>query len=308
MIKQCIICGKDIPEHRLKQGKKTCCRNCQLKTVESRQKLSNSLKKTWSNEEKRQLQSKKLKQAYENPELRQKLSKLVKNSMTEEVKTKMSESTKKAYESPELRQKTSEATKRMWQNPEIRQKMSDSIRKALSNPEIRQKISDSIRRALLNPEIKQKRTELLKKVHLERYDEIQQKIYNTKKANCSFNISKSELYAKELLEQAFNKVYYQYKCDRYPFNCDFYIEDLDLFIECHFNWTHGGAPYDKNEQWCIEQLSKWQEKAKTSKFYQNAIYQWTDLDVRKAQIAKEHNLNWVVFYSLDELKRQYNNE
>lgn len=37
--------------------------------------------------------------------------------------------------------------------------------------------------------------------------------------------------------------------------------------------------------------------AKTSNYYKNAIYTWTDLDVRKVKIAKENNLNFVAIYN-----------
>ena len=88
----------------------------------------------------------------------------------------------------------------------------------------------------------------------------------------------------------------QYMDSRYPFRCDFYIKSEDQFIEVHGNWTHGGRPYDPNDPDCQKQLALWQEKAKTSSYYKNAIYTWTDLDVRKVQIAKEHNLNFKAVY------------
>ena len=84
---------------------------------------------------------------------------------------------------------------------------------------------------------------------------------------------------------------------RYPFQCDFYIISKDEFIELHSYWTRGGRPYDENDVACREQLAKWQEKAKTSDYYKNAIYTWTDLDVRKVKIAKENNLNFVAIYN-----------
>lgn len=65
----------------------------------------------------------------------------------------------------------------------------------------------------------------------------------------------------------------------------------------HSYWTHGGRPYDENDVACQAQLAKWQEKAKTSDYYKNAIYTWTDLDVRKVKIAKENNLNFVAIYN-----------
>ena len=40
----------------------------------------------------------------------------------------------------------------------------------------------------------------------------------------------------------------------------------------------------------------WQEKAKTSQFYQNAINTWTIRDVKKQEYAKKYNLNYKIIY------------
>ena len=129
------------------------------------------------------------------------------------------------------------------------------------------------------------------------------KMYKTKKKNKSFNTSQPELQINSLLQKTF-KVICQYKSELYPFACDFYLPDLDLYIEYNGTWTHGAMPYENNES-CNRQLQRWQEKAKTSKFYQNAIYTWTDLDVRKRQTAKQNNLNWLEFFSMTEFNTWY---
>ena len=83
---------------------------------------------------------------------------------------------------------------------------------------------------------------------------------------------------------------------RYPFDCDFYIPSEDLFIEINKHWTHGGHPFDKMSLNDISKLEQWEENAKTSQFYKNAIYVWTDLDVRKQDCAKQNHLNYQVIY------------
>ena len=93
----------------------------------------------------------------------------------------------------------------------------------------------------------------------------------------------------DIIKQYFDK-------ERYPFRCDFYIKSEDLFIEVHGNWTHGGRPFDPQDIECQKQLAEWEEKAKTSNYYKNAIYTWTDLDVRKVKTAKQNNLNFEVIY------------
>lgn len=125
------------------------------------------------------------------------------------------------------------------------------------------------------------------------------KDYATRKLHNTFNSSsKEEIFYKQLLDENENKtIERQYRRDsRYPYSCDFYIVEDDLFIECNFHWTHGGKPYDPNDESCQEQLKEWEEKAKTSQFYRNAIETWTIRDVEKQKCAKENNLNYKVMY------------
>ena len=125
------------------------------------------------------------------------------------------------------------------------------------------------------------------------------KDYLTRKKNNTFNSSQSEidLYEKLLNDFPNKTIYKQYKDkDRYPFYCDFYIVEDDKFIELNAHWTHGGRPYDPNDEFCQKQLCEWQEKAKTSKFYEVAIQTWTVRDVKKLETAKKNNLNYQVIY------------
>ena len=126
--------------------------------------------------------------------------------------------------------------------------------------------------------------------------EINNKKYNTRKRNHTFNTSKIEQQFKEYLEQNFpNDFEYQYKSELYPFNCDFYIKSLDLYIEIQGSWTHGGHPFDENNQEDIDKLNLW--KSKNSKFYNNAIGVWTKRDINKRNIANENNLNYLEIFS-----------
>ena len=125
-----------------------------------------------------------------------------------------------------------------------------------------------------------------------------QKGINTKKQKGNLNTSKPEQESYRLLLEKFPDVKKEFKEERYPFNCDFYIPNLDLFIECNFHWTHGGHPY--NEETDKKQLELW--KSKDSQFYKNAINTWTIRDVNKREIAKKNNLNWIEFFTLNELK------
>lgn len=125
------------------------------------------------------------------------------------------------------------------------------------------------------------------------------KQYETKKHNNTFNTSvpEEEHYLK--LQECYKgkTILRQYKDkERYPFYCDFYIVEDDLFIEVNAHWSHGGHPFNPNDPLDIETLNHWKEKAKTSKFYANAIETWTIRDVKKQECAKKNKLNYITLY------------
>lgn len=131
--------------------------------------------------------------------------------------------------------------------------------------------------------------------------EIGNKIYNTRKENNTLNTSKIETELETILKNIYGveNVCTQYSKDpRYPFHCDFYIKPLDLFIELNNHWTHGSHPFNPNNIKDLELLNNWKEKAKTSKFYQQAVYVWADLDVRKINKAKENKLKYLTIYKI----------
>lgn len=90
---------------------------------------------------------------------------------------------------------------------------------------------------------------------------------------------------------------------RYPFHCDFYIPSLDMYIECNFHWTHNAHqynPYNIDDQ---KKVEEW--KSHHTKYYDNAIKTWTVRDVKKNEIAKQNNLNYVVLYNESDVKNFY---
>lgn len=135
-----------------------------------------------------------------------------------------------------------------------------------------------------------------------RLGEIERQKYETHKKNKSFNISGPELKLFELLKNRFgeNNVIHQYSSDDYPFSCDFYIVPLDLYIEYNGNWTHGKHPFDKNNDKDVERLNYLIEQGKEKKYYTVAAYVWSRNDVKKRTWAKEHNINFIEFWSLNE--------
>lgn len=145
-------------------------------------------------------------------------------------------------------------------------------------------------------------------------NEIQEKIYNTKLLNNSFNISYQEDVCFDLLKEKYSDCIRQYKSELYPFNCDFYIPSLDLYIEYNGSHYHHYHPFDINDDNDINELNRLKEKANNSNAhkngkksqYDNIIYTWTILDLKKRNIAQQNNLNYIEFWNINEVKEWIN--
>lgn len=141
-------------------------------------------------------------------------------------------------------------------------------------------------------------------------DKYQEKRIKTMQQNNTCVSSKFEEDTYKLLCGKFSKnnIIRQYRSKEYPFNCDFYIKSLDLYIECNGSWTHGKyhnkclGSFDKNNKEHINVLQQWTDKAINSEYYKNAIYTWTELDVRKLETAKKNKLNYKIFWNIKEVK------
>lgn len=145
------------------------------------------------------------------------------------------------------------------------------------------------------------------------YTAINLKRVETKRAHHTFTTSQAEEEVYQLLCTYFGKdnIKRQYKTLLYPFLCDFYIVSKDLYIEFQGSWTHGFKPFDKNDESCQQLLKKWTERSvkqqKTKhNFYLTAIYVWTDLDVRKRNIAITNKLNYLEFFTIQQVKEWLN--
>ena len=93
------------------------------------------------------------------------------------------------------------------------------------------------------------------------------KAHNTKKINGTYKKSIEEDKVYNKLLEFFNKedIDRQHKSDLYPFNCDFYIKSLNLYIEIQGNWTHGGHPFNVNNEDDLKRVNIM--KSKNSKYY-----------------------------------------
>lgn len=134
------------------------------------------------------------------------------------------------------------------------------------------------------------------------YNIVTTKTLETRTANGTLGKSLIEDVIFEKLKTVFLDLIRNYHDIRYStrtgktFDCDFYSKALDLFIEYQGNWTHGFAEYDSTDPNCIELLKLWQEKAKTSKYYADAITTWTVRDVQKKTAIVQNKLKFMRLY------------
>lgn len=125
---------------------------------------------------------------------------------------------------------------------------------------------------------------------------VQKSICEVKLANGSFNTSQPEDVLYSLLVERFGEddVKRQYMSDLYKYQCDFYIVSRDMYIELNASWTHGGHWYDNDSECDNSVVDTWRKKS--TKYYDNAIRTWTSRDVMKRHVAKQQQLNYIVFW------------
>ena len=148
-------------------------------------------------------------------------------------------------------------------------------------------------------------TDKFKSIIIERNYDIEQKKRNTRLANKSYSESKSEKIAFELLKKKHPDLIWHYTSDEYPFECDFYSPADNIYMEYNGTWTHGEHPFDENNQNDINKVNEWKSKTdkngKIRPYYKNAIYTWTNLDVRKRRCAISNGLKYILFWNLKEV-------
>lgn len=127
--------------------------------------------------------------------------------------------------------------------------------------------------------------------------EVTAKQVEAKRANGTLNMSNPEESLYLMLVEHFGEgeVLRQYSADlRYPFLCDFYVPSRDLFIELNGSWTHGRHWHEPEREADVALMGLW--LAKDTAYYDNAVHVWTVADPAKRQVAREHGLNYVVFW------------
>lgn len=127
---------------------------------------------------------------------------------------------------------------------------------------------------------------------------IQEKIYKSLKQHGTASNLERQFYDYLLTKFSKDDILEQYKDDKYPFFCDFYIKSKEIYIEINGYWTHGDHLFNKNNPDDLALLEKWAEKASEEKpnLYNVAIYVWTNLDVKKYNIAKVQKINFIPIY------------
>lgn len=129
------------------------------------------------------------------------------------------------------------------------------------------------------------------------YPVMKAKEYATKEKHQSFQTSECELELQRRLEDVFGKenVKTQYRSEQYPYLCDFYIVSREMYIELNAHWSHYYRPFlvDEAESDAYYQSLLQTKETKSSK---QILDVWTKRDVEKRMCAKEHHLNYLVFW------------
>ena len=204
------------------------------------------------------------------------------------------------------RKRLSEHRKKLWQNNEYRENTIISLKKAQQN------LSDEKKQSKINGYYAwwNNLSESDKQLHnrnvsnaislwhttlsIEQKQNKLEKEYETKQINGTFNTSKMENMIGDYIMSKFPDMKRQYKSAAYPFLCDYYIPSLDIYIEYQGSWTHGGHPFDTQEN-DNTILKMWQNKH--TKYYDNAIHTWTIRDVEKRETAKKNNIKYYELWS-----------
>lgn len=176
----------------------------------------------------------------------------------------------------------------VFSNESVRNKAQETIRKVYG-------VDNPFQSEIIKERIKQTNIRLYNCEYNMQSEDIREKVYDTKRKHHTFNTSCVEIELTKWFKDNNIDILTQYKCDRYPYMCDFYLPKYDLFIEIQGCWTHGGHPFNKNNEDDIKILHKW--TSKNTKYYDNAIEVWTKRDVEKRQTAQRNNLNYIEIFS-----------
>ena len=200
----------------------------------------------------------------------------------------------------------------VFQDKSIREKMRESLIKKYG-------VDHNLKSKEIQEIIKQTNLKLYGCENPMQNEAIIQKGIDTKRKKHTFNVSKPEEELYLYIKEKFPSVIRQYQDYRYSWSdklnrihhylCDFYIPELDLFIEFNGFPCHGPHSYNPDSKEDQELVEKWKLRYKDGKhpLYKRMINGWTISDVKKRKIAKENNLNYYEFWTLEEAKKFIDN-
>ena len=265
-------------------------------------------------------------------------------SQLPEKQEKMSNGLRKRYDNEHLRKQTTEKRNNTMlqkygiENPLQSKQVWDKIKKnnlekygvefVTSTKEHKQKVKQSVKEKYgvdnvsQAEQIKKKKEQTFLKhygstnyVTSKFYDieQVQRKRYQTLKKNNTFSTSQQEKIILEKLQSKFTGIKTNYKTKEYPFHCDFYIPELNLYIEYQGHISHGPEPFNINNNEHLILVNRWLLKSQQKNFknkkkdaYRGYVLNWVIRDRKKRKAAKENNLNWIEFFSLEEFETWFN--
>ena len=146
--------------------------------------------------------------------------------------------------------------------------------------------------------------------------EVRQKTYETERRNLKLKKSKREDDAAEYIESLGYTVERHIKDSRYPFVCDIYLSEYKLYIEYQGSQYHTRSAFINSDD-DLKELKKLKLKSEQYKrehsdfnkkkrnFFENVIYVWSDLDVRKRMYAYENKVNFLEIYFCGSKRMNY---
>ena len=136
--------------------------------------------------------------------------------------------------------------------------------------------------------------------------ELRQKKYELERNNLKLRKSKREDDAAEYIESLGYKVERHVKDSRYPFVCDLYLPEYKLYVEYQGSQYHTNSAFINSDD-DLEKFEDLKLKSEQYKrehpddkrkrnFYDDVIYVWSDLDVRKRTYAYDNEVNFLEIY------------
>lgn len=254
-------------------------RKAQKERPECIEQMKSSLKEYWADDTHRKEQSEKLHIAYQDAQKRANLKRGINEYWSKE----------------ENRLAASERHKGYYDDkPELLARMRENNRKA--------------QLALWTEEKRREHSEKLKALWQQKGDEFRAKTREAQKSHEYSKESKPARECRESLEALGFTVIKEYPYPQKNWGCDAYIVELDTYIEFHFGFYHNFKPFDPTNEEHVKEAEYLEKTYGYDRNSKNAhrFYNWTDLDVRKREYAKESGITWFEFYSKGEFERWLN--